>query len=98
MKYTDITAEKPQSRFCNLPVVPERIFEASVDPARASVIRSISKKWVNGTVLNFYFFDKENKDWKGTPKQEQVVRDAFATWKKTDSNFCFFGGFYFIKR
>lgn len=52
-----------------------------------------SNKWVNGTVLHYYFFDKATdganldgtqtwKTWKGGKKQMDVVRKAFGVWKQ----------------
>lgn len=41
---------------------------------RASAIRLLRAKWVNGTVLHYCFLE-------GPPAQKQAVRDAFAEWK-----------------
>jgi len=64
---------------CCLPTVPERVLEAGIDPGRESLIRSIEKKWVNGTELKYYFFTEG--DWGGSSSQQKVVKDAFRTWK-----------------
>ena len=64
---------------CGLPVVPLRELEAGIDPDRESLIRSIEKKWVNGTELKYYFFDKGG--WEGSNGQQKIVRDAFKEWK-----------------
>lgn len=62
---------------------------------RAAAIASVSDKWVNGTVLSYYFFDQatdgetvhyadgssEFISWRGAKAQADVVRKAFATWK-----------------
>ena len=58
--------------YCALPLVPERVFERDVNPNRAELLRIHSKKWVNGTVLHYYFFDT-------TEDQKNVVRQAFDT-------------------
>lgn len=51
-------SEHSESRaLCTLPVVPERIFGRGVSANRASLIRISDRKWVNGTVLRYYFFD-----------------------------------------
>lgn len=42
---------------------------------RDRLIRVIASKWVNGTVLHYYFVD-------GPQDQRQVVREAFVTWKE----------------
>ena len=41
---------------------------------RMRLIRMLSSKWVNGTVLHYWFLD-------GPAAQQQAVRDAFAEWK-----------------
>ncbi len=64
---------------CGLPVMPLRELETGIDPGRESLIRSIEKKWVNGTELKYYFFD--TGAWRGSNDQKQVVRDAFDEWK-----------------
>lgn len=65
---------------CGLPNVPLRELEAGIDPGRESLIRSIEKKWVNGSALKYYFFDQG--DWGGGRGQEKIVRDAFDEWKR----------------
>ncbi|HSL69795.1 MAG TPA: M12 family metallopeptidase, partial [Longimicrobiales bacterium] len=63
--------------------------------ARASALVQSRYKWVNGTVLHYYFFDRprehgevvrvKNQDkwytWVGAEPQRKVVRKAFAHWK-----------------
>lgn len=66
---------------CSLPEVQERDLSHISDGNRLSLIRTMSKMWVNGTNLTYYFF-KEPANWRGGSEQEQAVRDAFATWKK----------------
>lgn len=41
---------------------------------RMRLIRMLSSKWVNGTILHYWFLD-------GPAAQLQAVRDAFAEWK-----------------
>lgn len=65
----------PAKQCCCLPTVPERVLEAGIDPGRESLIRSIEKKWVNGTELKYYFFTEG--DWGGSSSQQKVVKDAF---------------------
>jgi len=67
-------------QYCAVPEAPVRPIDADVEPFRLSLIRAIEKKWVNGTVLNYYFFDSPSR-WKGPEPQKQAVRDAFAEWK-----------------
>ena len=72
-------------RTCALPPVPERRFDGPVDPRRAQLIRVSDRKWVNGTTLHYYFFDRSsdgpNGRWVGAEKQRAVVRKAFKAWK-----------------
>ena len=81
--------------YCSLREVPERTFAASVSPGRASAILTTSNKWVNGTVLHYYFFDEDGdgeyvyfrngsrewRSWVGADTQKEVVRGAFKQWK-----------------
>ena len=53
----DSSSENALMQCCGLPMVPTRELEAGIDPGRESLIRSIEKKWVNGTELKYYFFD-----------------------------------------
>ena len=63
-----------EAALCTLPEVPERVFGRDVNPHRAGLIRLFGKKWVNGTLLHYYFFDTAEE-------QKAVVRRAFDTWK-----------------
>ena len=81
--------------FCGLPVVKERDLPDGIDSARARLIRVNEKKWVNGTLLTYYFFDKDSdgeyvhytdgtrewKTWQASEEEKDVVREAFAAWK-----------------
>lgn len=69
-------SEQSENRaaLCTLPVVPERVFEKDVNPNRVRLIRISDRKWVNGTVLHYFFFDAPEE-------QKAVVREAFAVWK-----------------
>jgi hypothetical protein len=81
--------------YCSLPQVPERVFGPDVDPRRASLIAYMAKKWVNGTVLHYYFFDQETdgetvflsdgtsewREWTTTDEEMSVVRHGFEVWK-----------------
>ncbi len=72
-------------KYCALPQVAKREFSPSVGPDRANLILNNSKKWVNGTVLHYYFFTADDtrlaKDWGGTEAEKDVVRNAFEIWK-----------------
>ena len=60
--------------YCALPTVPEPTFDRNVNPMRQELIRVNDRKWVNGTVLHYFFFDTAEE-------QKNVVREAFDTWK-----------------
>lgn len=64
---------------CGLPVVPVRELEVGIDPGRESLVRSIEKKWVNGTELKYYFFSAGQ--WGGSAAQQKIVKDAFDEWQ-----------------
>ena len=65
----------PRTRsFCSMPQVAPRVFDRSVGRAREMLIRMNADKWVNGTVLHYYFFN-------GPEAEKQIVRQAFAKWK-----------------
>jgi hypothetical protein len=75
---------------------------ADNNPRRARMIQSTEKKWLPGTTLSYYFFDKDtdginiddgqNKTWhsyKGSEKQKNAIRQAFQTWKDVGLNINF---------
>lgn len=80
--------------YCALPIVPEREFKADVNSDRRELLITNEKKWVNGTVLHYYFFDKETdgkyvilnngqrewKTWTTNEEEKNVVRNAFKQW------------------
>lgn len=98
-KYEDETSSESASSskfsYCSLPEVPERTFGRDVDPDRAAAILVTGNKWVNGTVLHYYFFDRDTdgqhvflrdgsrvwRTWQGDEGQKDVVRSAFQQWQ-----------------
>ncbi|MCH7566745.1 MAG: hypothetical protein IH787_03665 [Nitrospirae bacterium] len=74
----DGSSENALMQCCGLPMVPIRELEAGIDPGRESLIRSIEKKWVNGTELKYYLFD--GGAWGGSDGQQRIVKDAFDEW------------------
>ncbi len=76
---SDIEEQKFQC--CSLPKIQERDLNHISDVNRLRLINVISKMWVNGTDLTYFFF-KSPAIWRGGSKQEQAVRDAFDTWKQ----------------
>ena len=85
---------RPRSGYCSLPPVSPRVFAPSVGPGRASLIIGIGTKWVNGTILHYYFFDRDTDGetvtfqngqqqwmtWLASEAEKAVVRNAFAAW------------------
>jgi hypothetical protein len=91
------TAEKPAQyshRYCNSRPVVQREFGPGVNADRTRAINVLSDKWVNGTELSYYFFDKRTDGqnvhfadgstqfmpWAGAEAQRNVVRQAFKVW------------------
>jgi hypothetical protein len=82
--------------YCSLPQVAERELSPDVDPNRARLIRLNEKKWVNGTVLRYYFFEQpsdgqrvffsngtsEWRSWTTSEAEMQIVRRGFEIWKE----------------
>ena len=68
-----------RTALCAVPQVAERQFGADVSSERAELIRLIAKKWVNGTILHYYFF--LGSPWGADSAQLEVVRRAFTAWK-----------------
>ena len=83
-----------KTNYCGLPEMAERLLSSSVDPMRASAIITLSEKWVSGTVLRYYFFDRDTDGefvnfsdgsrewgtWVGSAAEKQAMRDAFDVW------------------
>ena len=81
---------------CALRPPPEPVFGPNVNSHRAEALLQNSYKWVNGTVLHYYFFtntkkhgeflgEGNQKEWftyVGPEAQRKVVRRAFDHWKK----------------
>src|SRR5688572_22192867 len=67
-------------QLCTLPPVAERPLDPRLNPNRASLIRTIEKIWVNGTVIHFHFLE-HNVAWRVAEKQKEVVRWAIGRWK-----------------
>lgn len=90
-----MTKEEKCINYCSMPIIPKREFGANVSPYRRSLITMLGKKWVNGTVLHYYFFDKETdgsyvdlsdgsrewRKWTTSEEEKNVVRNAFSKWK-----------------
>lgn len=70
---------KSSYQYCSMPKTPERVLSPDIDPTRQRLIRALGDKWLNGTVLHYYFFNQA--PWKGPEDQKDVVREAFKVWK-----------------
>src|SRR5215218_8513994 len=79
-------------RFCSMPASPVRRMNPGISRERFELIVKNASKWVNGTTLHYYFFDKKTdgsvlegidewRTWVGNKKQMDVVRKAFRAWK-----------------
>jgi hypothetical protein len=66
--------------YCDLPPVEPRKLDGNIDRNRESLIRYIEKKWVNHTVLHYYFINASTL-LQGAENQLRAVREAFAIWK-----------------
>lgn len=80
--------------YCALPAVAPRTFDPGVNPDRAALIIMLDRKWLNGTVLHYYFFDRETdgrsvllqngtrefRKWTTSTAEKDVVRKAFKVW------------------
>ena len=65
---------------CHLKVIGDRPVPASASHGRLSLIRMLEKKWVNGTVLKYGFF--ESRGSRESSQFEDLVRRGFAQWKE----------------
>jgi hypothetical protein len=64
---------------CRVPQTPNRPVPAASDPRRQSSIRLLEKKWVNGSIIKYYFMDDPSMA--GSEKFKNIVRGAWAEWK-----------------
>jgi hypothetical protein len=64
--------------YCAVPQLPPRDLGPDVSAERARLILYSGKKWVNGTVLHFYFF--EDSFWGAPDAQKDIVREGFDVW------------------
>ncbi|HET7233131.1 MAG TPA: M12 family metallopeptidase [Longimicrobium sp.] len=88
--------EAAYPQYCAQPPSPPRVMSPNVTGLRLEAIFALDRKWLNGTVIHYYFFDrptdgttvvlsngqKEFRSWVGDNDQREVVRRAFKTWKE----------------
>jgi hypothetical protein len=81
--------------FCALQQQPPRVFPPGVTSDRVRAINLLGNKWLSGTTLRYYFFDKATdgqnvlmangtnawRSWVGAEPQKAVVRQGFDAWK-----------------
>jgi hypothetical protein len=72
----DMKKETPHQRLCCQPKFKTRSFGKNISSERKSFILEVDKKWINGTVLTYFFIG-------GPESQRKVVRKAFQIWKET---------------
>jgi hypothetical protein len=77
--YTELAKIRNNIQYCSMPQTVERTFSSDVDPNRQQLILLSANKWLNGTVLHYFFFDQGI--WFGSEAEKAVVRKAFETWK-----------------
>jgi hypothetical protein len=92
----DPREHEEQLRVCALAPQPPPVVPPGLDFERLNAILPGRTKWVNGTVLHYYFFDRDIDgsqisfpdgtsrfvSWVGAKAQREVVRDAFDTWRE----------------
>lgn len=70
-----------ERRYCQLRAPVLRALPARISPERARLLRETAYKWLNGTTVRFWFFASPAR-WAGAEAQRDVVRRAFALWKR----------------
>lgn len=64
--------------FCSVPELPPREMGPNVSAERARLLVYNGKKWVNETLLHYYFF--ESASWGAGDDQKDIVREGFEVW------------------
>ena len=83
------------ARYCSLAQQSAPVFAPGLAAERLGALISGRRMWVNGTVLHYYFFDRETDgsatpdpetghvrqvSWVGGKEQQDVVRECFQEW------------------
>ncbi|WP_395298144.1 hypothetical protein ACF9IK_35345 [Kitasatospora hibisci] len=74
-----MAAAYPAPKFCSVRPSATPAPRLGLAPARASAIRTVRKRWLNGTVLHYCFLDTGGPD--RPPGQPDAVRNAVTEWK-----------------
>ena len=64
---------------CGVPELPPREMDSEISAERESLIRYTGRKWVNETVIKYYFF--ESGPYGGPQKQIDLVEQGFQEWR-----------------
>lgn len=89
-----VATEAGKPHYCAMRPRPRRVFSPAVTAQREGLINTFNSKWVSGTTLHYYFFDRPTdgekvlftdgttqlRSWVGEEEQRAVVRDAFGVW------------------
>jgi hypothetical protein len=62
---------------CAIQLPPEPIVPQNLDPSRALAMRIYQYRWVNQTVIHYFFMPSPNL----TTDQAEIVRSGFSQWK-----------------
>ncbi|MCH0565988.1 MULTISPECIES: M12 family metallopeptidase [unclassified Streptomyces] len=84
------------ARYCSLPQQSVPAFAPGLTAERLGALAAGRRRWVNGTMLHYHFFDAgtdasvirvpgtgrtRRVPWTGSPEQREVVRDGFRAWQ-----------------
>lgn len=64
---------------CGVPELPPRQMDPGISAERESLIQYNARKWVNETVIHYYFF--RDGPYKGAKKQIDLVEKGFQEWR-----------------
>ncbi|WP_424531457.1 hypothetical protein ACOZ38_15895 [Sphaerisporangium viridialbum] len=90
-----MTTYSERREYCSLPPQSTPVHAAGLAGTRLEALILGRLKWLNGTVLHYYFFDRETDgstvtaadgtsgfvSWVGGKDQQDVVRESFLAWK-----------------
>ena len=73
--YAAADEEEQGFAYCSLRASPQREFSPDLDPSRAEALLLLDDKWVNGTILHYYFFDRQ------TDGRNVLLVDGTRQWR-----------------
>jgi hypothetical protein len=71
-------------QYCNQPPRVPRELPRAMSPGQMRAIVLGADKWLNGTVLHYYFFGPQSGSspaWIVPERQREIIRTAFSTWQ-----------------